>query len=88
MELGILSHPEDINVTVTHTSPSFLVKKNLMDLTRLVANFVEFNKCIRPLPTKLNTTEDVITSLGKWTYIIKTAMKSSYYQINMAPGSQ
>ena len=87
IDLGVLSHPEDVHVTVIHTSPSFLVKKSNGSY-RLVTSFVELNKYIRPLPIKMNTTEDVITSLGKWTYIIKTDLKSSYYQIKMSPSSK
>ena len=73
-----------MNVTVVHTSPSSLVKK-VYGSYRLVTNFVELNKYIRPLPAKLSTTTYDITALGKWTYIIKTDLKSAYYQIKMAP---
>ena len=85
--LGILSQPEDVNVEVIHTSPSFLVKKS-NGSHRLVTSFVELNKFIRPLPTKLSTTRDVMTALGKWKYIIKTDLKSAYFQMRMTNESQ
>ena len=84
---GVLSRPEEVGITVTHTSPSFLVKKPDQSF-RLVTSFVELNKYICSLPTKMSTTEDVITSLGKWKHIIKTDLKSAYFQIDMCPSSQ
>ena len=85
--LGVLCRPEDIGITVIHTSPSFLVKKPNNDY-RLVTSFVELNKFIHPLPTKMSTTKDVLTDLGKWKYIIKTDLKSTYFQIKMDRDSQ
>ena len=94
VNLGVLIRPEDNNIKVIHTSPSFLVKKP--NLYRLVTSFVELNKFIHPLPSKLCTsyvqplmfllhlictTTDVLTALGRWKYIIKTDLKSSYLQI-------
>ena len=84
VELGVWSRPEDVNATVVHTSPSFLVKKP-NGSHRLVTSFVELNKYICPLPSKLNTTADVLTALGRWKYIIKTDLKSSYFQMKMTP---
>ena len=85
--MRILSIPEDINVDVVHTSPSFLVKKP--DGThRLVTSFVELNKYIRPFPSKLSTTNDVLTAIGKWKFLIKSDLQSAYFQIPMMPDSQ
>ena len=50
--LGVLARPEDLGVTVVHTSPSFLVKKP-KGRHLLVTSFVELNKFIKPLPTRL-----------------------------------
>ena len=47
---GVLSRPEDNDITVIHTSPSFLVKK-AGNSYGLVTYFVELNKYICPLPT-------------------------------------
>ena len=78
--LGVLSRPEDVIVYVIHTSPSFLVK--MPDGShRLVTSFVELNKYVRTFPTKMTTTNDVITGMGKWKYIVKTDLKSAYFQI-------
>ena len=87
VEQGVLSRPEDVNVTVVHTSPSFLVKKP-DGSHRLVTSFVELNKYICTLPSKLDTTEDVLTVLGRWKYIIKTNLKSAYFQMKMTPNLQ
>ena len=43
VEQGVLIRPEAVNVTVAHTSPSFLVKKPSGG-HRLVTSFVELNK--------------------------------------------
>ena len=87
VNLGVLIRPEDNNIKVIHTSPSFLVKKS-NNSYRLVTSFVELNKFIHPLPSKLCTTTDVLTALGRWKYIIKTDLKSSYFQIQMDQVSQ
>ena len=82
VELGVLTRPETDNVRVIHSSPSFLVNKS-DDTFRLVTSFVELNKFIYPLPSKLSTTADVLTLLGRWKYIIKTDLKSAYFQIKV-----
>ena len=87
VELGVLSRPEEVNVDVIHTSPSFLVKKSDSG-HRMVTSFVELNKYLRPLPTTMTTTEDVITGMGKWKFIIKTDLKSAYFQIPVKKESQ
>ena len=87
LALGVMSRPEDLNVTVQHTSPSFLVKKANNEF-RLVTSFVELNKFILPLPSKMSTTSDVIRDLGKWKYIIKSDLKSAYFQIPVTRESQ
>ena len=87
VNLGVLIRPEDNNINVIHTSPSFLVKKP-NNSYRLVTSFVELNKFIYPLLSKLCTTNDVLTALGSWKYIIKTDLKSSYFQIQMDQASQ
>ena len=40
------------------------------------------------MPSKLNTAADVLTALERWKYIIKTDLKSSYFQMKMTPCSQ
>ena len=68
VDLGVLRRPEDLGIEVVHTSPSFLVKKSNGSY-RLVTSFVELNKFIHPLPSKLSTTRDVLTSLGRWKFL-------------------
>ena len=75
--LGIIARPEDLGITVLHSSPSFLVKKK-KDGHRLVTSFVELSKYIRPLPTKMPTTDEVSRSLSKWKYIITSDLKSAF----------
>ena len=48
-----------------------------------MTSFVELNKFIYPLPSKLSTTADVLTLHGRWKYIIKTDLKSAYFQIKV-----
>ena len=67
VNLGVLIRPEDNNIKVMHTSPSFLVKKP-NNSYRLVTSFVELNKFIHPLPSKLCTTTDVLTALGMYNH--------------------
>ena len=50
--LGVLAKPEDLGVTVVHTSLSFLVKKPNGE-HRPVTSFNELNRFIKPLPTRL-----------------------------------
>ena len=78
--LGVLARPEDIGVTVRHTSPSFLVKKPSGG-HRLVTSFVELNKYIIPLPTKLPTTDEVLRAVAKWKHIIVTDLNSAFFSL-------
>ena len=86
-DLGVLVRPENIGIEVTHTSPSFLVKK-ADGSHRLVTSFVELNKFICPLPSRISTTSDVMTALARWKFIIKTDLKSAYFQMKMSRESQ
>ena len=72
--LGIIARRQDLGITVLHSSPSFLVKKKKGG-HRLVTTFVELNRYIRPLPTKMPTTDKVLRSLSKWKYIITSDLK-------------
>ena len=49
----------------------------------MVTSFTELNKFVRPMPTKMSTTSDVLRSVSRWKYIIKTDLKSAYYQMKM-----
>ena len=82
-EEGALVRPEDYGIKVVHTSPSFLVKKSDDSSYRMVTSFTELNKFIRLLPSRMSTTSDVLRSVSRWKYIIKTDLKNAYYQIKI-----
>ena len=84
---GTLVRAEEYGIQVKHSSPSFLVKKPDNPSQRLVTSFTELNKFIRPLPTKMSTTSEVLQSISRWKYIIKTDLKSAYYQMSMDKNS-
>ena len=84
--LGIIARPEDLGMTVLHSSPSFLVKKKKGG-HHLVTRFVELNKYIGPLPIKMPTTDEVLRSLSKWKYIIISDLKSAFFQIKVSDSS-
>ena len=84
---GVLKKPEEVGVDVVHTSPSFLVK-NPDGSHRMVTSFTELNKYIHTLPTKLSTSKEVFSAISRWKYIIKTDLKSAYYQMKIADGAQ
>ena len=85
---GVLKRAEEVGVKVVHTSPSFLVRNPSDGSHRLVTSFTELNKYIHTLPTKMSTSKEVFTTISKWKYIIKTDLKSAYYQIKIADGAQ
>ncbi len=87
IEKGVLKRPEEVGIKVVHTSPSFLVTKP-DGSHRLVTSFTELNKYIHTLPTKMSTSKDVFATISKWKYIIKTDLKSAYYQMKIAEGAQ
>ena len=88
VEQGTLKRAEEVGVKVVHTSPSFLVKNPGDDSYRLVTSFTELNKYIHTLPTKMSTSKDVFSAISKWKYMIKTDLKSAYYQMKIAEGAQ
>ena len=62
--LGVLDRPEDLEVPVVHTSPSFLVKKSKGG-HRLVTTFVELNKFIKLLPARLTPPDEALRITAK-----------------------
>ena len=67
--LGVLSQPEDLGVTVIHTSASFLVKKPKGD-HRLLTSFVETNKYTKPSLPNLTFPGKVLLITAKWKYTL------------------
>ncbi len=78
--LGVLAKPEDVGVDVLFASSSFLVKKP--DGTfRFVTAFNELEQYTRILPTSTTTCDDVLRRLSTWSFIIKTDLTKSFFQI-------
>ena len=84
--LGVLVKPEDLGITVVHTSPSFLVRKPRGG-HRLVTSFVEINKFIKPLPTKLTSADEALRIIAQWKHIIVSDLKSAFFQIEVTKDS-
>lgn len=84
-ELGILAKPEDLGITVQHASPSLLIREGAK--RRLVTTFNDLSPYVRIPPTASSDCNSVLRKLSKWKYIIKTDMKSAYFQIPLAKNS-
>ena len=81
--LGVFAKPEDVGVNIEYLNPSFLVKKGDNNF-RLVTAFTEVGKYCKPQPTLLPTVDSTLRSIAHWKYIIKTDLKSAYYQIPLS----
>ena len=77
---GVFARPEDIGVSVEYVNPSFLLKK-ASGGHRLVTSFGQVAEFAKPQPTVTSNVEDVLQQVGQWKYIIKSDLKSAYYQI-------
>ena len=86
LEAGVLVRAEDIGVPIEYVHPSFLVKKSSGG-HRLVTSFGEVAEYAKPQPTITSNIEHVLLQLGQWKYIVKTDLKSAYYQIPLSPES-
>ena len=76
---GVFSRPEDIGVNVEYVNPSFLIKKSSGG-HRLVTSFGQVAEFAKPQPTVTSNVEDVLQQIGQWKYLIKSDLKSAYYQ--------
>ena len=85
-ELGVLAKPEVVGVNVEYVNPSFLVKKSNNSF-RLVTAFTEVGKYCKPQPTLLPTVDSTLRTIANWKYLIKTDLKSAYYQIPLSKES-
>ena len=85
-KLGVLAKPESIGVNVEYVNPSFLVKKS-NDTFRLVTAFTEVGKYCKPQPTLLPTVDSTLRTIANWKFLIKTDLKSAYYQIPLSKES-
>jgi hypothetical protein len=78
--LGVIDKPEDHNVQVECVSLSFLITKPDGGY-RLVTNFSPIASFIRPPPSRVSSTDNILTFLAKWKYIIKSDMTNQFFQL-------
>ena len=83
---GVFCRPEDVDISVTHSNLTFLVKKSSGG-NRLVTSFGEVAEYALVPPSVTSNVEDVLRQVGQWRYLIKTDLKSAYYQIPLAKES-
>lgn len=87
-QVGVFAKPEDIGVPVEYLNMSFLVPKpQNKDDFRLVTAFGEVGQYSRPQPSLMPNVNDVLLDIGRWKFIIKTDLKSAYYQIPLSKSS-
>ena len=84
--LGVLARPEDINVTVEHVSPSFLIK-NPDGSHQLVTAFTTIGTYAKPIVSQSTSTDDILRFLAKYKYIIKSDMTKQFFQLPMKKSS-
>ena len=80
LEQGVFCRSEDAQISVTHCNPSFLVKKSSGG-NRLVTSFGSVAEYALVPPTKTTDVEEVLRHVGQWKFLIKSDLKSAYYQI-------
>lgn len=83
---GVFAKPEDLGISVEYVSPSFLLAKRSGG-HRLVTAFTEIGQYIKPQPSVMPNTNDVLRQIGKFKYVVKTDLRSAYYLIEMSKGS-
>ena len=83
---GVFAKPEDLGIVAEYVSPSFLVSKSSGG-HRLVTAFSQLGDFIKPQPSIMPNTDDVIRQIGQWKFIIKTDLCSAYYQIELDKAS-
>ena len=94
---GVLLVPQEHNIRVQAVCPSFLQRKQrakskpqhllTKDDVRLLINFGPINDKIKPIPSHVATTEDVLIKLGCWKEIIIFYLYNGYFQIKMSDKS-
>ena len=94
---GVLLVPQEHNILVQAVCPSFLQRKQrakskpqhllTKDDVRLLINFGPINDKIKPIPSHVATTEDVLIKLGRWKEIIIFDLYNGYFQIKMSDKS-
>ena len=94
---GVLLIPQEHDIKVQSVCPSFIQRKQraknkskqdlVKDDVRLLINFGPINDLIKPMPTHVNKTEDMLIKLGRWKYVIIFDLKSGYFQNHMHPSA-
>ena len=79
---GVFCRAEDVDIKVTHCSPSFLVKKSSGG-TRLVTNFGPIADYALVPPSVTTSVEDVMRMLGQHSVIIHTDLTHGYFNIEL-----
>ena len=83
---GVFAKPEDIGVNVEYVNPSFLIKKPDSS-HRLVTAFNELGEHTRPQQCAMPNVDQVLRQIAEWKHIVKTDLKSAYYQIPLSKDS-
>ena len=85
-EAGVFKRPEDVNMTVEHLNPSFLVKKSNGGY-RLVPAFADVGRYSKPQPSLMPDVDSTLRHIAQWKHIITTDLTSAFYQIPLARDS-
>ena len=90
---GVLLIPQQHNINIQSVCPSFLQKKQrakdksqhllTKDDVHLLINFGPVNDKIKPIPSHVAKTDDVIIALGRWKELIIFNLYNGYFQIKM-----
>ena len=93
----VLLVPQEHNVIVQAVCPSFLQRKQrakdkpqhmlTKDDVRLLINFGPINDKIKPIPSNVAKTEDILIKLGRWKELIIFDLYNGYFQIKMSHDS-
>ena len=86
LEGTVLVKPEDAGVVVEYLNPSFLIRKP-SGKKRLVTAFGEVGKYSKPQPALMTDSNEVLRTIAKFKYLVKTDLVSAYWQMNLAQES-
>lgn len=78
--LGVLARPEDLNITVEHVSPSFLVNKPNGG-KRFVTAFKSIAMYAKKPPSRATSTDDIHSFLAQWKFTIKSDMTEQFHHL-------
>ena len=90
---GVLLVPQQHDIIVQSVCPSFLQRKQraknkpkhllTKDDVRLLINFGPVNEKIKPVPTHVTKTDDVLIMLGRWKHLVVFDLYNGYFQNHM-----